>query len=212
MAPGGDIAGHTMRPPSPDPHGLPRPAVDPVAHAALDQALHRGDRARAIRLIDEVFGAGLFRFIQVLVRRADLADDLYQITLLEAFRDLGTFEARSTLRTWLFGIARHRCLDALKTGRRRDAALVPAEDLPDHPDSAPGPGQRLEDVQLKAALGACLDQLTAETRMILVMRFAEGMPYDDIARICEASTEAVRARVSRALPALRRCIEHKGVP
>lgn len=212
MAPGDDIAGHTMPRSSPEQHGLPRPRVDPVASAELDQALRGGDRARAIQLIDEVFGAGLFRFIHILVRRADLAEDVYQITLLEAFRDLGTFAARSTLRTWLFGIARHRCLDALKTGRRRDAALVPAEDLHDHPDSAPGPDQRLDDVQLKAALAACLDQLAAETRMILVMRFSEGLPYDDIARICEASTEAVRARVSRALPMLRRCIEQKGAP
>jgi len=42
------------------------------------------------------------------------------------------------------------------------------------------------------------------------MRFSEGLAYDDIARICRASAEAVRARVSRALPVLRRCIEQKG--
>lgn len=210
MASPGENAGHIAGGPSPNEHGLAQPALDAAASEALDQALRRGDRTRAIQLIDELFGAGLFRFIYSLVRRADLADDLYQTTLLEAFRDLGTFQARSTVRTWLFGIARHRCLDALKTDRRRDQALVPADQLPEPADSAPGPDQRLDDAQLRIALGRCLDQLAMETRMVLLMRFSEGLAYDDIARICRASPEAVRARVSRALPVLRRCIEQKG--
>lgn len=210
MAPPGENAGHIAAGPSPNERGLPQPVVDSAASEALDRALGRGDRARAIQLIDELFGAGLFRFIYGLVRKADLADDLYQTTLLEAFRDLGTFQARSAVRTWLFGIARHRCLDALKAGRRRDEPLVPADELPEPVDSAPGPDQHLDDAQLRIALGRCLDQLAMETRMVLLMRFSEGLAYDDIARICRASSEAVRARVSRALPVLRRCIEQKG--
>lgn len=60
-----------------------------------------------------------------------------------------------------------------------------------------------------AALGRCLDELTAETRMVLLMRFSEDMPYDDIARVCRVSAETLRARVSRALPILRRCVEQQ---
>jgi RNA polymerase sigma-70 factor (ECF subfamily) len=204
-----DMASHIAPPPSPHAHGLPRTPADPASDA-LDHALRSGDRARAIELIDEALGPGLFRFIHALVRNAELANDLYQTTLLAAFRDLGAFEARSSLRTWLFGIARHRCLDALKTGKRRDAPLVRDDETPEVADATPGPDQRLDDAQLRTALGHCLDQLAADTRMVLVMRFSEGMPYDDVARICRASAEAVRARVSRALPVLRRCIERTG--
>src|SRR5215470_7557999 len=181
MASVDEMASHIAPGPSPHAHGLPRSLFDP-ADDALDQALRSGDRARAIELIDAWLGPGLFRFIHALVRSADLADDLYQTTLLEAFRDLGTFQARSSLRTWLFGIARHRCLDAVKTGKRRDAPLVRADEAPEPADATPGPDQRLDDAQLRTALGHCLDQLAMETRMVLVMRFSEGLPYDEIER------------------------------
>lgn len=61
-----------------------------------------------------------------------------------------------------------------------------------------------------AALGRCLDELSAEIRMVLLMRFSEGMAYDEISRVCRASVETLRARVSRSLPVLRRCVEQKG--
>lgn len=181
--------------------------------AALASALGAGDRAAALTLIDERYGEGLYRFIHALVRRDDLADDLYQTTLLQAFRDLASFEERSSLRTWLFGIARHRCLDALKADRRRGERFLSGDD-PDPSagaaDDAPSALERLGQAELVAALGHCLDELTAETRMVLLMRFSEDMPYDDIARVCRASAETLRARVSRALPILRRCVEQKG--
>jgi RNA polymerase sigma factor (sigma-70 family) len=185
-------------------------ASDGERPAALEAALQRRDRGAAIALIDELFGDGLFRFIHAMVRKDDVADDLYQTTLLEAFRDLETFAERSALRTWLFGIARHRCLDALKAGRRRDGRFPGADELPETADPSPSAAERLGQAELLAALGDCLDELVPETRMVLLMRFSEDMPYDDIARVCRASAETLRARVSRALPVLRRCVEQKG--
>jgi RNA polymerase sigma-70 factor, ECF subfamily len=178
-----------------------------VASAGLDEALRRGDRACAIQLIDELFGAALFRFIHALVRRDDLADDLYQKTLFEAFRDLATFAERSSLRTWLFGIARQRCLDALKAEHRRDARFAASDELPQAVDVEPSPELRLIDAELQARLNRCLAKLAPELQMVLLMRFAEGFGYDDIARVCRAKEEAMRARVSRAMPVLRSCIE-----
>ncbi len=200
--------------PAASPNGDASPAqLDAARDAALGAALDAGDRAAALTLIDERYGESLHRFIHALVRRDDLADDLYQTTLLQAFRDLASFEERSSLRTWLFGIARHRCLDALKADRRRGERFLSGDD-PDPSagavDDAPSALDRLGQAELVAALGHCLDELTAETRMVLLMRFSEDMPYDDIARVCRASAETLRARVSRALPILRRCVEQKG--
>lgn len=195
-------------------------AASPNGHEALSgrgateeeiQAAVQGrDYARALALIDLHYGEGLHRFIAAMVRRPDRADDLYQTTLLEAFRDLATFGQRSSARTWLYGIARHRCLDALKMDRRREGRIEPAAELPEIADTTPGPAERLGDAELVAALGQCLDELSTEVRMVLLMRFQEGFGYEELARICRATPEAMRARVCRALPVLRRCIERKG--
>ena len=93
---------------------------------------------------------------------------MLQETLLAAWRGLGRFEERASLRTWLYKIATNRCLNALRdTGRRPAAAaryqwsapppeptrrteplwLQPYPDalLDDLPDTAPGPGSTLRD-------------------------------------------------------------------
>lgn len=202
---------HILSPASPVRDGLPSPEPDPAARDELATAIARRDARRAIALIDASHGAALYRFIRTMVGRDDVADDLYQTTLVEAYRDLHTFGGRSSVRTWLFAIARNRCLDTLKLAKRRDARFTSAEQLPEPADPAPAVDQRLSDSQLVAALEHCLDELAPEVRMVLVMRFTEGFAYDDIARICGVRADAVRARVCRAMPVLRRCIEQRGV-
>lgn len=197
------VARHTAEPASPTQHGLP-------SDRELAEAIERGDARRAIALVDASYGAALYRFIRAMVRRDDLADDVYQTTLVEAMRDLRGFAGRSSVRSWLFAIARHRCLDALKLARRRDARETPVAELPEPVDPAPAIDQRLSDAALVAALEHCLDELAPETRMVLLMRFAEGFAYDDIARIAGIRADAVRARVCRAMPVLRACIERRG--
>jgi DNA-directed RNA polymerase specialized sigma24 family protein len=49
------------------------------------------------------------------------ADDVLQDTLLAAWQGLGGFEARASLRTWLYRIATNRCLNARRSARRRQA-------------------------------------------------------------------------------------------
>jgi RNA polymerase sigma-70 factor (ECF subfamily) len=210
MGQDGQLGCHTADAASPVRHGLPVPEIDQAAADELAAAMARRDDRRAIALIDASYGDSVYRFIRTIVQRDDLADDVYQTTLVEAFRDLRAFAGRSSVRTWLFAIARHRCLDALKMERRRGARFTSVEQLPETADPAMATDQRLSDSQLVAALEHCLAEVGSEVRMVLVMRFTEGFGYDDIARICGARPEAVRARVCRAMPVLRRCIEQRG--
>jgi RNA polymerase sigma factor (sigma-70 family) len=57
------------------------------------------------------------------------AEDALQETLLAAWQDLPRFEQRSTLRTWLYQVATHRCLNALRSARRRPQADWPSPGL-----------------------------------------------------------------------------------
>ncbi len=203
---------HTETPASPD-IGVPSVVATscPVDDdGEIRRAIARGDLRDALTRIDGRFGAGLYRFVRSLLGADDLSDDVYQSVLIEVYRDLPAFGGRSSLRTWLFSIARHRCLDALKANRRRAARFESTADAPEVADGRPRVDERMSDEQVLAALEHCLDQLPPELRMVLLLRFQEGFGYDDIARITRLRNETLRARVSRAKPALRTCIERQG--
>jgi RNA polymerase sigma-70 factor (ECF subfamily) len=66
------------------------------------------------------------------------AEDALQDTLLSAWQGLAAFEGRSSIRTWLYRVATSRCLDALRSARRRPALTPPPAEL--HPPKADAAG------------------------------------------------------------------------
>src|SRR3984885_10561146 len=68
-------------------------------------------------------GDCLYRYALLRLRAPDLAADAVQETFLEALRARGSFEARSSERTWLIGILRHKILDHYRRSGREQAAL-----------------------------------------------------------------------------------------
>ncbi|MFC7548017.1 sigma-70 family RNA polymerase sigma factor [Plantactinospora sp. GCM10030261] len=132
----------------------------------------------------------VWRFAAALVD-PDSADDLTQETYLRAFRALPGFAGRSSVRTWLLGIARRACADHLRTvvrRRRLDARLTAHAQVDvSHPDPA---GQ----------LGAAdlLRTLAADRREAFVLTQVLGLSYAEAAEIEGVPVGTIRSRVARA--------------
>ncbi|MFF5171441.1 sigma-70 family RNA polymerase sigma factor [Micromonospora sp. NPDC000089] len=132
----------------------------------------------------------VWRFTAALVDPDD-ADDLTQETYLRAFRALPSFQGRSSVRTWLLGIARRACADHLRTvvrRRRLDERLAAdAHTAHPHPDPA---GQ----------LGAAdlVRQLPAERRGAFVLTQLLGLSYAEAAAVEGVPVGTIRSRVARA--------------
>jgi RNA polymerase sigma-70 factor (ECF subfamily) len=143
------------------------------------------------------------------------AEDLVQETLLAAWRGLGGFEERASLRAWLYRIATNRCLNALRERGRRPAVeetpMAPPptrhvepswlEPYPDTalPDVAPGPEARYaqrEATQLAFVAG--LQQLPERQRAALVLRDVLGFRTDEVAAMLEVTSQSVKAALQRA--------------
>jgi RNA polymerase sigma-70 factor (ECF subfamily) len=169
-------------------------------------ALVGRDTKAALHRLMQRHGRAVYRYCRIALGDAVLADDIHQQVFIEAFRDLPAFAGRSTVRTWLFGIARHRVLDAAKR-RRRARARLDVSGGDDLPDPRPSPGEGLDDAQLRAALVTCLATLDGPIRTAVLLRYQQGLTYEEMAEICGEKAGTLQARVSRALRKLRDRLE-----
>ena len=150
------------------------------------------------------------------------AEDALQETLVSAWRNLGEFGQRSSLRTWLYQIATNRCLSMLRAGSRRPriAPPLPEATLPEpagtgdappwlepYPDillgylvdQRPGPEARYETTEaISLAFITALQLLPPRQRAALVLRDVLGYHAAEVAQILDATQESVQSALKRA--------------
>jgi RNA polymerase sigma-70 factor (TIGR02960 family) len=143
------------------------------------------------------------------------AEDLVQETLLAAWRALGGFEQRASLRAWLYRIATNRCLNAMRERGRRPAVeetvMAPPptryvepswlEPYPDSalPDLAPGPEARYEQREAtQLAFVAGLQQLPERQRAAFVLRDVLGFRTEEVAAMLDVTPQSVKGALQRA--------------
>jgi RNA polymerase sigma factor (sigma-70 family) len=170
------------------------------------EALARGEIDCVLTLLMREYGRDLHRYCWGLLRQREPAEDVLQTVFVQAHQGLHAFEARSSFKGWLYGIARHRCLDELRR-RQRWARIV--EDRPGdaEPTVYPDVVHAAPDGALLAQLQECLGRLTATNRELVLLRFQHDTSYDEIAALVGDNSGALRTRVCRSLSALRRCLE-----
>jgi RNA polymerase sigma-70 factor (ECF subfamily) len=130
---------------------------------------------------------------------------------VQAFEDLSDFADRATFKGWLLGIARHRCLDLLKSKRRWLRIVASHEDAADVADHSPSAEARLTFQTAAAAVAECLQALPMAMREAVSLRYRQNLSYDEMASAIGERAGTLRVRVARALPLLRRCLQGKGV-
>lgn len=162
---------------------------EPDETTALALAARDGDRAAQAAFV-RATQAEIWRFTAALVDPGT-ADDLTQETFLRAFRALDTFEGRSSVRTWLLGIARRACADHLRTvvRRRRLDARLAAQAVTESP--VPDPAHRLSSSDL-------LNRLSEDRRTAFLLTQVLGLSYAEAAEVESVPVGTIRSRVARA--------------
>jgi RNA polymerase sigma factor (sigma-70 family) len=140
-------------------------------------------------------------------RDHDRAVDAAQDVLLSAYRGLATFERRARFSSWLFAIARNRCLKSLAAPRwLRDEDA----ELDRVPDPAPSPEEAFVERQAEDRLRELIERhLDPEESEALWLRCFEKMPVDDIGRTLRLdNATGARALLQRARRRLRAALAH----
>ncbi|MFB9629365.1 sigma-70 family RNA polymerase sigma factor [Nonomuraea helvata] len=155
------------------------------------------------------------------------AEDVLQEALLAAWRGLGGFDGRASLRTWLYRIVTNRCLDALRSASRRPAKVwdIPGVEPPEptrlgevvwlepYPDAllegaiqVPlGPEARYEQTEsISLAFVTALQVLPPRQLAVLVLRDVLGFRADEVADMLGVTVESVKSALKRARAGLQR--------
>ena len=140
-----------------------------------------------------------------LVRDHATALELAQETLVNAYRGLESFEGRSGFSSWLFSIARNRCLSAL----RRPSPFMDEEGLDEVVDPRPGPEERHEArADEETVLDLVRRHLDPVEQEALWLRCYEGLPVDEITRLLGLdAASGARALLQRARRKLRAALK-----
>jgi RNA polymerase sigma-70 factor (TIGR02960 family) len=193
-----------------------------MTDAVLTRAM-TGDDAAFRELTDPYLSELRLHCYRILGSVQD-AEDMLQETLLAAWRGLGQYEGRASLRTWLYRIATNRCLNALRDDARRPRSLPTPpfeavqptrrseplwlEPYPDAmldglPDTAAGPEARYEAKETIAlAFVTALQRLAPRQRAVLMLRDVLGYRAAEVAAMLDTSETSVTSALQRARAAM----------
>ncbi len=171
--------------------------------------------------VDE-HGDALYGYALMRLRDADLAAEVVQETFLEALKALSKFEGRSSERTWLVGILKHRIIDQFRRQARRERGIggedpsgLEVGEFFDEKGEwklrvnrwAELPDRVVERAEFWEVFRACLAELPANYAEAFTLSELEGLPGPEICKILEITPTNLWARLHRARLLLRRSLE-----
>lgn len=149
-------------------------------------------------------GPALLAYAEGLLADRHRAEEVVQDVLLAVWRGASSFEGRSTVQTWLFGICRRQALRRLV--RRDTRAQVPIDAAVELAAADPGP----EAVTLARAdartVAAAIATLTPAHREVLDLAFGAGLTREEIAAVLDVPVGTVKSRLFHARAVLARAV------
>jgi len=168
------------------------------------------------------YGDALFRYALSRIRNVEVAEEVVQETFVSALQSKERFQSRSSVKTWLIGILKHKIIDHF----RREAKESPLEDIEAWPeflnrafengmwrmDSAPkawtqNPREVIQNKEFQTIFKECLSKLPQKIGSAFSLREVEEMSTDQICKALTVSATHVWVMLHRARAQLRNCLE-----
>ena len=145
-----------------------------------------------------VFGLA-YHFLQSRAHAEELAQDVF----LALHQNLRRVESARHLVFWLRRVTSNRCIDSVRTARRRRE--LPIDEM--HEPSVP---PRFNDPLLGELLRTLVAELAPDARIVVTLRFQEDLDMSEIAAITDMPVNTVKSHLRRSMDALRRKLKEKG--
>ena len=166
----------------------------------LVEACRRGERD-AFRALFETHKDKVYSIALRFTGEESLAMDIAQDTFLKLFSSIAEFRGDSAFSTWVYRLVVNACLDH----KRRSWRLIPIADELIAVLRSPGDSlSALMHSEMRSRVRAAVDKLSPDLRITVVLRYTEGLSYEEIAGVLNCSTGTVASRLNRAHKALER--------
>ena len=177
----------------------------PRVEAGVVEACRRGDRD-AFRVLFEAYKDRVYSIALHYSGNEVAAHDIAQDVFVKLFKAMRRFRGDSSFDTWLYRMVVNACTDAYRRTRKWVAMGDEWSSVPD-PHREPME-DRLQRRMVQAAVQKAVQRLSPRLRMPVVLRYVQGLSYDEIARALGCSKGTVASRLNRAHKQLARRLAH----
>jgi RNA polymerase sigma-70 factor (ECF subfamily) len=176
-----------------------REHLDHATEAALIDRCRRQDMDAFGKLVD-AYQNRVFGFVRRMVPNPEEASDITQEVFIRAFQSFGRFDARSSVRTWLFRIAYNLCIDRVRKIDRSvaEVGMVLSGETDEQIDVADNrwqPERVALDQELRQAVEEGIRTMSEKLRTVLLLHDREDTPYEEIAKIVGVPVGTVKSRL-----------------
>ena len=168
---------------------------------ALLRDVAAGDKSAMAELYRQM-EKPLYRFICVKLNDPFEANDILHEVFMDVWRTADKFEGRSTVKTWLFGIAYRKTMDRFRKSKR----VTLTDEMPELTDDSASQFDILAAGQEGQHIRFCLEELSLEHRQAIEMAFYDDMTYREIADVADTREGTVKTRIFHAKQLLKRCL------
>jgi RNA polymerase sigma-70 factor (ECF subfamily) len=169
----------------------------------LVEAARAGDRAAGLQLIELLY-ARVYAFLRRLAGNEADAADLTQRTFSRAWQALASFAGRSSISSWIHGIAYHVYVDWRRSDRHTESR--PDEWWAARPASGAAPDELAARADLAAAVHAAVGRLEPEIRDTVHLHYYQGLTLEETAEALGVAASTVKYRLRQALGDLQKAL------
>jgi len=153
------------------------------------------------------FNQTIFKFILLMVKDYQQAEDLTHETFVKAYKYHHTFKRDSSVKTWLFSVAHNVTIDYI---RKQKPIRLFKEVFTSKKDPNPLPEQIVQMKESSLELYEALANLKESYREVIILRKIKGFSIEETSKILDWTESKVKSTLNRALPALEKQLSKEG--
>lgn len=155
-----------------------------------------------VEVLYKRYSVKIYRKCLTFVKDSLLAEDLTHDIFIKILMNLSKFKHKSKFSTWIYSITYNYCIDFLRKDRKHKFSSLPEN------ETMPLAADDSEDAELKeiesTRLLYLLDQVNTDEKMILIMKYQDGLSIKEIQGVFEVSESAIKMRIKRAKDKMRK--------